>query len=82
MINLWIFPESDFPDWCELVTSPQVSTYQEYLTLIAAVQADQERRGIEVRRVSLTVSEMRRRLTESGLPNTPDSRAKIIAEGE
>lgn len=78
MIHLWAFPESDFAEWCELVATPQVRSYQEYLTLIAAVQADQERQGIEVRRVEMTVAEMRRRLAEAELPNTPDSRATVI----
>ena len=80
MIHLLVFPASDFAEWSELVATPQVRSYQEYLTLIAAVQADQERQGIEVRRVSFTVAEMRRRLAEAGLPNTPDSRARIIDE--
>lgn len=79
MIHLWIFPKSDFANWCELVATPQVLSYQEYMALIAAVQADQERQGFEVRRVSMTVAEMRRRLAEAGLPNTPDSRAAIVA---
>lgn len=81
MIRLWIFPASDFAEWCELVASPQVGSYAEYLTLIASVQADQERTGLEVRRVHFTVAEMRRRLAGAGLPNTPDNRARIIAEG-
>lgn len=79
MTHFWIFPESDFAEWCELVAAPQVGSYAEYMTLIAAVQADQERAGVEVRRVYFTVAEMRRRLAEAGLQNTPDSRATIIA---
>jgi hypothetical protein len=54
-----------------------VNTYDEYLTLLAAVQADQERQGRNVLRVKMAVGEMRRRLNKRRLPNTPDNRAAI-----
>lgn len=78
-IKLWIFPEKDFADWCELVGSPQVASYSEYLTLIAAVQADQERQGREVLRVCFTVADMIAGLAESNLENTAHNRAAITA---
>lgn len=78
-INLWIFPEADFADWCELVETPQVGNYAEYLTLIAALQADQEHQGHVVRRVQMTVTEMREALAANNWPNTPDYRAAVIA---
>lgn len=79
-IALWIFPPEDFPAWCEMVGSPQVGAYSEYLTLLAATQADVERQGLETSRVRMTVAEMREALAAAGLENTPDSRARIIAE--
>jgi hypothetical protein len=78
-ICLWLFPEADFADWCELVESPQVANYRGYLTLLAAIQADQERAGYTVIRVAMTVAEMRAGLKEHGLDNTPGARASIVA---
>jgi hypothetical protein len=76
-IALWLFPESDFASWCALVGTPEVDHYAGYLTLLAAVQADQERMGNEVVRVHLTVAEMRSGLTARGWENTPDNRAAV-----
>lgn len=78
-ICLWIFPESDYDAWCELVASPEVMSYQEYLTLVSAIQADQEHSGREVVRVHFTVAEMKQELETRGIPNTPDGRAAITA---
>jgi hypothetical protein len=78
-INLWIFPEADFADWCELVADPQVENYAGYLTLIAAIQADQEHSGQAVQRVQMTVAEMREALAANNWPNQPDYRAAVIA---
>jgi hypothetical protein len=78
-ICLWVFPESDFAAWCELVGTPQVDDYAGYLTMLAAVQADQERQGRKVVRVPMTVAEMTATLESRGWQNTPDQRAAIIA---
>ncbi|MCI0541142.1 MAG: hypothetical protein L0Z50_38560 [Verrucomicrobiales bacterium] len=78
-VNLWIFPPADFADWCKLVGTPQVGNHAGYMTLLAAVQADLERQGLTVRRVKMTVAEMRAALAEHGWPNTPDYRAAVIA---
>lgn len=78
-ITLWEFPAADFDAWCELVGAPEVASHADYMALLAAVQADQERQGREVRRVRMTVAEMRAALAERGLPNTPDNRAAITA---
>lgn len=77
-VAFWVFPEADFEAWCELVGSPQVADYQGYMTLLAAIQADQEQQGQEVVRVPMTVTHMRRELEEMGLANTPDNRAAIV----
>lgn len=58
-VHLWAFPDCDFSAWCELCGSPQVGSFVEYMTLLAAVQADLERTGLEVFRVKMTVAEMR-----------------------
>ena len=76
---LWQFPEADFPSWRELVGTPEVADFAGYMTLLAAVQADQERQGREVVRVKLTVAAMRAALAEHDLENTADNRAAIIA---
>ena len=77
--NLWIFPESDFAAWCELVGTPQAGNYTGYMTLVAAVQADQEHQGRTVRRVQMTVAEMREALAANNWPNEPNYRAAVIA---
>lgn len=81
-INLWVFPESDFAAWCELVGNPQVANYRDYLSMIAAVQADQERQGHAVKRVRFSVAEMQSELSARSMTNTPNNRAVIIAEKE
>lgn len=78
-IRLWQFPESDFPAWRELVGESECETFADYMSLLAAVQADQERQGRTVARVKMTVSEMRQRLNELILTNTPDNRALVLA---
>ncbi len=42
-VVLWEFPEQDFPAWRQLIGETRLTTYAEYLTLLASVQADQER---------------------------------------
>lgn len=79
-IHLWQFPEADFAAWCELVGSPQVADYAGYLTMLAAIQADQERQGRDVVRAKFTVAEMRTELAARGLENAPDNRALVTAE--
>lgn len=78
-IALWLFPPNDFAAWCELVGEPEVRTYAEYLDLLAAVQADMERLGHDVRRVRMTVAEMIEELAAAGMDNTPGNRAAIVA---
>ena len=78
-ICLWEFPESDFGAWCELVETPEVDEYGDYITLLAAVQADQERQGRNVVRVRMTVAEMIDALANQRMKNTPDNRAAIVA---
>lgn len=78
-LALWQFPESDLESWCELVGTPEVNDFAEYITLLAAVQADQERQGREVVRVKFTVAEMRSSLAERGLENIAGNRATITA---
>jgi hypothetical protein len=77
-IALWEFPADDFAAWRDLVGSPQVASHAEYMAMLAAVQADQERQGRAVRRVRMTVAAMRVALAEAGLENTPNHRAAII----
>jgi hypothetical protein len=81
-VNLWVFPENDFAAWCELVGASLVGSHAGYMTLLAAVQADVERQGLVVRRVMLTVAEMRESLAAHNWPNTPDYRAAVIAAKE
>lgn len=80
IVALWHFPPADFPAWRELVGTPQVATYAEYLTLLAALEADHERQGRTVRRVRMPVAEMRSRLNVAGIANTPENRARIAGE--
>ena len=78
-ITLWLFPREDFDAWAELVGEPIVANYDEYLNMLVAMQADQERQGRTVVRVDLTVAEMKKQLAARGLENTPDGRAAVTA---
>jgi len=78
-ITLWLFPKADFAAWCELVGDPQVGDFAGYLTLLASVQADQEHSGRTVRRVQMTVAEMRDARVVNAWPNTPGYRAAVVA---
>lgn len=79
-INLWIFPAADFDHWCKLVGDDgKLATHADYMAMIAAVQADQERQGHKVRRVGMRVASMQSALAARNLPNTPDNRALVIA---
>lgn len=80
MIYLWDFPPEDFEAWRALVGDPEVDSHSAYLTLLAAIQADQERQGHPVRRVRFSVAEMRLWLVTEGLENTPDNRALVVAK--
>lgn len=61
-----------------MVATAQVATFTEYLDLVAALQADQERSGRTVRRVQMTVAEMRAALAVHDWPNDPQHRAAVI----
>jgi len=76
-IVLWEFPAADFAGWCDLVGEPEVATHAEYLALLAAVQADQERQGRRVLRARFPVARMRAELAARAWPNTPDHRAAV-----
>lgn len=78
-IAIWMFPAADFAAWRELVGSAEVTTHAEYVDLIAAVQADQERQGRRVVRKLFTVAEMKQELASRGWANTPDNRAAVTA---
>lgn len=78
-ICLWDVPEADFAEWRSFVGEPRLQTYREYRMMLAAVQADCERSGLEVRRVSLRVESVRAGLACRGLPNTPECRAEVLA---
>lgn len=78
-INLWIFPEADFAAWCELVGTPEVGSFAGYMTLLAAIQADQEHSGRSIRRVQMTVAEMIAGLAANNWPNEEKYRAAVIA---
>lgn len=78
VICVWVFPREDFADWKSHCGGESVS-YEGYMTLLAAVQADQERAGHQVTRVAMSVAEMLAALDSRGWPNTPDRRAAVIA---
>jgi hypothetical protein len=83
-IAIWEFPARDFAAWQRLVGDSRCRSRAEYLTLLASVEADQERQGMHVVRARFTVAEMRAELAARGVANTPDNRATITAmkEGE
>jgi hypothetical protein len=77
-VTLWVFPESDFAAWRELIGAPHVDDYASYLTMLAAIQADQEWQGRKVVRVQMSVAEMIDALADHGWANSPDNRAAIV----
>ncbi len=77
IVTLWEFPEEDFSAWIALVGDPGIHDHEEYLSLLAGIEADQQRAGREVRRARFTVAEMVRRLAEAGWPNDPQHRAAV-----
>ena len=77
-IGLWEFPPSDFAAWSALVGSSKVTSHDEYVTMLAAVQADLERMGTTVVRVRMSVAEMQSALAARGLENTPGNRTAVL----
>ena len=75
-VLLWEWPEKDHAAWQEL--TGDAMSLADYRNLLAAVQADQERVGLTVERVRISVSEMRERLARHGLPNEPGGRAAAL----
>lgn len=76
-IAFWEWPTEDETAWRKL--TGETMNRREYLDLITAAQADQERQGRTVRRVRFAVAEMECRLVECGFPNDPAHRAVITA---
>ena len=74
-IALWEPPPEDHAAWQGL--TGEAMTHEEYLTLLAAVQADQERQGRTVRRARFSVARMRQELSDRDWPNDPPHRAAV-----
>lgn len=77
-ITLWIFPRDDFAAWRAMPDTPPLKSYDEYLTVLAAIQADKEREGAVVRRVEFPVATMLAELTRHGWPNDCKHRAAVL----
>ncbi len=75
---LWQFPESGFDQWRAMPDTPALESYGDYLAVIAALQADIERKGTEVRRVRMSVIAMIAELENRGFPNDVQHRTRII----
>lgn len=77
-LSLWLFPECDFDAWKKLVGETKLTSYADYLELLAGFEATYARRGIEVTRIAMTVEQMVKELAAHGWTNTPDNRAAVI----
>jgi hypothetical protein len=77
-IGLWEFPPSDFAAWRALVGDLKVTSHDEYVTMLTAVQANLERMGTTVVRVRMSVAEMKSALVARGLENTPGNRTAVL----
>jgi hypothetical protein len=75
---LWMFPEEDFPAYKAMPDTPTMNTYNDYLALLAAIQADVERTGKVVRRMQIPVAMMLAELEKHGWPNDVKHRTKVI----
>lgn len=76
-LSLLLFPESDFEAWKKLVGETKLTSYTDYLELLAGCEATYADRGIEVIRVAMSVERMLEELAR-GWENIPDDRAIVI----
>ena len=79
-VYLWEFPESDFAAYQAMPDTPQLKSYGDYLAVLAAMQADLERRDSRVIRVRFPVATMLAELERHGWPNDVPHRTRVTGE--
>ena len=77
---LWEFPEEDFAAHQAMPDTPQLESYGDYLAVLAALQADMERRGVQVIRARFSVTTMLSELKRHNWPNDLPHRARVTTE--
>ena len=77
---LWEFPEGDFAAHQTMPDTPRLKSYGDYLAVLAAIQADVERRGIRVVRVKIPVATMLAELEKHNWPNDLPHRARVTTQ--
>ncbi len=77
-IVLWQFPQEDFEAWRAMPDTPALDSYEKYLSVLAAMQGDIERRGKQARRVVIPVAAVIAELDRLGLENNSQNRSNII----
>lgn len=79
-VYLWEVAKSDYPAYLAMPDTPHLESHGRYLAVLAALQADVERKGTIVVRVKLPVAAMLGELARRGWPNDSKHRAKVIGE--
>jgi len=77
-VVLWEVPVADFTAWRAMPDTPTLQSHGDYLAALAAIQADVERAGKNVRRVRLPVADVIAALEKNNWPNDTKHRAKVI----
>lgn len=76
--GLWIFPERQFDLWREVCKHPDCESYAQFFAVIAATQADEERKRRKVTRMFMTVEQMLEELACRELRNDRIDRAILL----
>jgi len=77
-VYLWEFPEEDFAAYLAMPDTPRLESHGDYLAVVAAIQADLEGRGTQVRRGRMPVATMIAELEKHNWPNGVQHRTKVI----
>ena len=79
-VCLWEFPPEDFEAHQAMPDTPRLKSYDDYLAVLAAMQADLEGRGARVVRVKMPVATMLAELEKHGWPNDTKHRSGVTGE--
>lgn len=78
-IVLWQPPETDFEAWKWFTGESKIEDYELYTAMLDYVEEELDKAGTPHRRIHITVSEVRARLADLGIENSPQNRALIFA---
>jgi hypothetical protein len=79
-VFLWEVQPDDYAAYLAMPDTPKLESHGHYLAVLAALQADMERKGTQVVRVRVPVATMVAELGKRNWPNDSKHRAKVIGE--